>query len=346
MKKYSETFVDEFAELAVDARTLQSELPREGAKFCEGRSYTQLLTRPARDVVCAIVVTFNPDSDLCSRLERITKQLPRVVIVDNCSTAPCVAQVTKFADKLGIHLILNSSNLGIARALNQGVTWAAEQGFGWVLTLDQDTIIAPEMVDSLARVYRASTSPAAIAIIGSNFRRPGNATPLHNFINLNGVFGREVKTVITSGSLISLDVFHAIGGFRDDFFIDSVDLEYCLRARAHGFRVMLSSMPLMNHSIGRLSEHRLPWKNTGTSNHPPWRRYFMARNNIILAREYIGKEPAWVLSSLWSGVKSILLVLFFERERLPKIRYFAVGFIDGVLGRTNRLPPSLSESRR
>jgi rhamnosyltransferase len=332
----------------VDAPTLQSELPRDSdsAMFCKGRSSTQLLTRPARDVVCAIVVTFNPDSDLCSRLERIARQLPRVVIVDNCSTAPCVVQLTKSADQLGIHLILNSSNMGIARALNQGVRWAAEQGFGWVLALDQDTIIAPEMVESLGRVYRASTSPAAIAVIGSNFRRPGNATPFHNFTNLNGAFGREVKTVITSGSLMSLDVFHAIGGFRDDFFIDSVDLEYCLRARAHGFRVMMSSVPLMDHSIGRVSDHRLPWKNTGTSNHPPWRHYFMARNTMILAREYISKEPSWVLSSLWSRVKSILLVLFFERERLPKIRYFALGLIDGVLGRTNKLHPSLSESRR
>jgi len=282
------------------------------------------------------MVTFHPDSGLFARVERVAKQVSQVVIIDNGSATSCVGDLRKLADHLGLHLILNPSNEGIARALNQGTRWAAAQGYSWVLTLDQDTILAPDMVDSLIEVYRVTPSQAELAVIGSNFRSSVNGRPFNNFAEMNGSSGKEVKTVITSGSLVSLPAFQIIGGFRDEFFIDCVDLEYCLRARSQGFRVMIACRPLMEHSIGRLSEHRLPWKMTGTSNHPPFRQYFMTRNTMILAQEYILKEPRWVLETLWSRTKSVLLMCLFEKERIRKIGYSLLGGLDGIRRKTNR----------
>ena len=142
--------------------------------------------------------------------------------------------------------------------------------------------------------------------------------------------------MITSGSLLSLPAYKVIGAFREEFFIDCVDLEYCLRARAHGFRVIMACKPLMEHSIGCLSEHRLPWKKTGTSNHAAFRQYFMTRNILIVVREYMRKEPGWVLATLWSRAKSILLVCLFEKKRFHKIGYFLLGGLDGIRRKTNR----------
>src|SRR4030095_5315976 len=60
----------------------------------------------------------------------------------------------------------------------------------------------------------------------------------------------ERRTVITSGTLLSLNAYDAIGRFRDDFFIDGIDHEYCLRARAKRYRILLMLAPLLVHSIG------------------------------------------------------------------------------------------------
>ncbi len=288
-------------------------------------------------VVCAVVVTFNPDSDLSSQIERVIKQVHQVVIVDNGSKESCLSLLRQIAGKPGVHLILNPVNEGIARGLNQGATWASGKGYGWVLTLDQDTIVAEDIMKSFAEVYRTSSSDAELAVIGSNFINSRNGRPFYDFTDPGGSLGKEVKTVITSGSLVSLRVFHLIGGFREEFFIDGVDLEYCLRARTHGFRVMIVCRPLMVHSIGHLSEHRLWWKKTGTTNHSPWRYYFMARNTMILAREYARREPGWVLSTLWSRTKSLLLMTLFEKECIRKIGYSVLGGFDGARGKTNRL---------
>jgi rhamnosyltransferase len=294
---------------------------------------------PCKANICAVVVTFHPDSDLFRRVEKVAKQAGRTVIVDNGSPTSCVEQIRDIADKLAIHLILNVLNEGIACALNAGVRWAASQGYQWVLTLDQDTAIAPDMIDALADVFRWYPARRWLAVIGSNYRDKVDGRLLcEEVIGPESPPGWEMVAVLTSGSLVSVDAFQAIGGFRDEFFIDCVDFEYCLRARAHGFHVAITSKPVMEHGIGHLTYHRLLWIRVGTSNHSPVRQYFMTRNTLILAREYISKEPRWILKYFWAWVRSIVRVLLFEEERIPKTGYIARGCIDGVLMRTDWKP--------
>jgi len=191
------------------------------------------------------------------------------------------------------------------------------------------------MIRSLADVFQWYAFPDRLAVIGSNYRHKLNGrVGWDKGIGSNGAPGREMKSVLTSGSLVLVDAFQAIGGFRDEFFIDCLDHEYCLRARANGFRVAMTSKPVMEQRIGRLTEHRLLWKIVCTSNHSPMRHYFMTRNTVILAQEYIGKEPGWILGYLWSWLKSILLVCLFEEERLTKIKRIIRGCVDGLLKRT------------
>lgn len=292
---------------------------------------------PARETICAVIVTLNPDADLFSRAEKVRPQVARIALVDNGSTDS--DRLQQLADRLNVHIILNQRNEGVARALNQGAHWAAQQEYRWILSLDQDTVVAPDMVDSLTATYRAFPHQSGLAVVGANYTNSVSGNPATAKQDGNSPWGKEVKTVITSGSLISLRAFHEIGGFRDEFFVDCVDLEYCLRARSHGFHIVMTSKPLMQHSIGNLTEHRLPWRTTGASNHSPWRQYFMARNTLILAREYLGSEPKWVLATLWSRMKSLLLICLFERQRLRKLGYSSLGALDALRGKMT--PPTL-----
>jgi rhamnosyltransferase len=192
------------------------------------------------------------------------------------------------------------------------------------------------MVTTLMAEYLSHERPPEVAIIGCNFTNSVSKKAFYEPDSKARLRKAVVKYVITSGSLVSLRAYRQLGGFRDEFFMDCVDVEYCLRARAGGFRVLRVSKQLMEHSIGQLTEHRLLWKETGTSNHSPMRRYYMMRNSLILAREYLLKEPGWVVATLWSKVKLTLLVALYEQDRLTKLRYSALGFFDGLMGNTTR----------
>jgi rhamnosyltransferase len=292
---------------------------------------------PEKYNVCAVVTSYYPNEGFTDRLFRISKQVDKIVVIDNNSDAPVLALLEEVSRDLKIHTIFNSDNLGVATALNQGIRWAKINDYSWVLLLDQDTVISDNLVEVLCGCYQKMTNKEQIGIIGPGYfdleSRKYFTHPIHG----DTYIYNEVKSVITSGSLMSTDIFEIIGPFRDDLFIDFIDIEYCLRARARGFKIIKVHTHLMQHSIGSVSMHRLPWKITGTSNHSPLRRYYMMRNNILIVKEYFLIYPGWAITSLFGRVKSTLLMIFFEKQRIQKLKYSALGVIDGISGKVNRI---------
>jgi len=291
---------------------------------------------PLLDGICAVVVTYHPDDGLESRVASIARQVDKLVIVDNTGTESSTLRLKRLAEALRSHLIRNAKNEGIATALNQGASWALEKGYRWLLTFDQDSEVDPGMVEVLRDVYGSCEFAEQVAVLGANFRGSIYDKAFYDSESIDGKPYWEMKAVITSGSLISLATFQSVGGFRDDFFIDYVDFEYCLRVRAHGYRVIRTVEPLMKHAIGNPVEHNICWRTTYTSNYPPLRQYFLIRNTLILTRDYILREPAWVLGTLWKRTKSLLLVILLEKDLASKMRFCALGFLDGIRNRTGR----------
>lgn len=279
------------------------------------------------DPVCAIVVAFFPDDGFVERIRGLLPQVTRVVIVDNTpdeGTSPSLEK--SFHDTSQVHLIENRANLGISMALNQGLEYALKVGHKWILTLDQDTDCYPDMVHTLLDVAKACRfNPAVIG---------GNYLDLRNdacFVPNNGESDDflEQKTVITSGCLVDAAVAAAIGGFRKDYFIDQVDHEFCLRMRAQGHKVVISRKPVMNHSVGRPGGARLPLLGA-LPNHPPVRKYYIARNTVVTVADYWRQEPLWCLRRLVRLVLGLGLMALLEEQRLSKIRAFAAGVTDGL----------------
>lgn len=286
--------------------------------------------------ICAVIVTYHPQGDFLARLRAVKHQVASMVIVDNASHGAALACLNEAAKRLEIPVIRNESNQGVGAALNQGANWAVDNGFSWLLTLDQDTHVAEEFIPTLLQSYWEFSNRERIAVIGSSFVDPvTNAQSVIVAGDKNRPW-KEVETAITSGSLISLAAFRTIRPFREDFFVDCVDFEYCLRARSMGFHVLMACKPLMQHSIGAATCHSLPWKITATSNHSPARRYYMTRNQIVLARRYFWTEPKWIISMLYRHLKETILLCLFEQNVASKLKSIALGAWDGLSSNLHR----------
>lgn len=280
---------------------------------------------PARDRTAAVVVTHHPDEGLWARLDRVIPQVGAVIVVDN---GP--AGVTQLGSvPPGVIVIPNGRNLGIATALNQGARRAIDLGYSWILTLDQDSVVDGDLVDSLAAIYAMYPQSSKVGLLSANSRSPvsgrvARRCPWDSQPHL------ECTTAITSGSLISLAAYTTVGPFRDDFFIEGVDLEYCLRLRRHGYRIISSCRPLMTHAAGAREEVRFLGRTILVANHAPRRYYYLMRNFTRIVRTYFRYEPRWVVAATVGVVKMVVRVALFERDRREKFVALLRGLLDGV----------------
>ncbi len=281
------------------------------------------------------MVTYNPDREFEHRVTTVLGQFPKVFIVDNASGAEAQSMLQAVAMHPKVQLVSNPENLGIAQALNQGLALAIEDGFSWCVTLDQDTMVFDSMLEVLLSVY--SDCGREKILVGGNYL---NVNKRKNFIDCKGgeKSFRERKTLITSGTLMPLAAAVQMGGFRDDYFIDSVDHEFCLRARDNGFKIVISCEPVMSQSIGSKMEVT-PWLSRFASfNHSPMRKYYIARNTLVTARDYCFREPAWAARQAWRLVSDFASILLFESEKSTKAKSFLKGILHGLAGKMGRLP--------
>ena len=283
--------------------------------------------------VCGIIVTWHPDADLVARLIRIAPQVQVLIIVDNGSAAAEILKLHEAARLMGIDLILNPQNLGIARALNIGADRAIALGYSWVLLLDQDSVVGGDLIETLIAIYDSFDDKEHLALVGSGYRDLGRELARSDNLPAigNDRLWDETTNIITSGTLLSLAAHAIIGPFREEFFIDHVDFEYCLRARAQGFHILNSRRLLMRHLVGAPTIHKGLWKQTVITNHSADRLYYFARNDTVLLRES-GKYKfaTWAIKSFARRFRTCRKVLMFEQSKSAKILAVCRGLWDGL----------------
>lgn len=278
--------------------------------------------------VCAVVVTYHPDGDFPARQSRLLRQVGTLVIVDNGSDDAEVAMLLEFSSDPSVTLILNRENFGVARALNIGIQQALALRFAWVLLLDQDSSADEDMVQTLFEVRDSYVEKDRVAVVGSGFRDINRARETEE---ARGDSWEEVESVITSGSLISMALHALIGPFREEFFIDHVDTDYCFRARAKGYRVIMTRKSIMSHAIGAASRHHVLWMDKWTTNHSAERRYYIARNDTVMLHDYGNYAwGLWALKSFGRCLRLCKRIVLYEPMKSKKIAAVAEGWWDGV----------------
>jgi rhamnosyltransferase len=297
---------------------------------------------PGRGSVAAVVVTFHPDPAFAGGLAPLLDQVSAIVVVDNGS---CPGELPAGEDPAlrdRVEIIVNGENRGLATALNQGLRRAKERGFSWALTLDQDSSPLPNLVTAAARAFEAHPHRERLAAIGAlvaggedQAAAPGSASDRTRAY-------RRLPAVITSGTLYSIPAWERLGGFREDYFIDCVDTEFCLRARARGLEVVGATEPALAHRIGIPSRKRALGRWMMPTNHSPLRRYYVTRNRISVWRRYARSDGRFVLGDMRQSVREWIGIAFAENDRPAKLRAILAGVRDAALGRygPRRLPKS------
>ena len=272
--------------------------------------------------IAAGIVLYNPDIDrLKKNLEVIESQVEKVFLVDNHSNN--LEEVKKMLKLFSIcELIENEKNAGIATALNQLMSEAQNQGYAWLLTLDDDSVCEEDMVGKLTaymdKPYAGIICPRATDDkMRSALAKPGNSQVT------------TVDSCITAGSLTSIEVWNAVGKFDDKMFIDFVDMEYCTRLREHGYRIYQVDSALIHQQYGNISgEFSILGRKFYLFNYSSVRVYYSVRNQIYYMKKHksflnMGQQSFFLIGYI---VKRII----FEKNRVASSKAVIRGIKDGI----------------
>lgn len=228
--------------------------------------------------ISAGIVSYNPDiSRLKENINSILPQVEVIFIVDNSSEN--IDEIKKLCiAEPKVELIENDDNYGIAKALNQMSFSAYKAGYDWILTLDQDTVSPHDLILKM-QPYMDDKELGIIcpAVYYEGWEKCTATKEPTTY----------VYACMTSASLTRVEAWEKVGGFKEEYFIDFVDNEFCMRLKIHGYKVMRVNGCVIHHRLGVVKHVKfLGLFKINIVVHAPWRFYYIVRNYKLFIDEY------------------------------------------------------------
>jgi hypothetical protein len=209
-----------------------------------------------------VIVNWNGGSDLLGCLKSLYAHSPmgkmEVLVVDNGSGDDSPNQVRRLFPR--VTLVETGINLGFAKAANLG--WRRARG-EYVLFLNPDTLVPAGTLDQALTYLR---SQPAVGVIGVKLLNSDGSLQVScwNFLSLTTILLdnllrlplappslagrylyrlwnhdeiREVDWICGAFMLGRRSVVEEVGGFDEDYFMYSEDMDLCYRVRQRGYRV-------------------------------------------------------------------------------------------------------------
>lgn len=265
--------------------------------------------------VTIVIVNWNGIADTVRCLESIRHVKKHgvnleTVVVDNGSTNDSVAVLNKkFAN---VTILALEHNLGFTGGNNVGMRYAMEHGADFVWLLNNDTFVH---ADGLRLVETFDEKNVGIA--GSKiYFAPGHefhkdryseqdrgrvfwyAGGLVDWDNMyashrgvdevdEGQYDAAMDTPFITGCsmMIRRSVIDSVGYLDDHFYLYLEDLDYCLRAKVHGYSLRYNPDSVIWHVNAG---------STGGAGNP-LHEYYITRNRLLVGMRYAPIRTKWAL---------------------------------------------------
>ena len=253
-------------------------------------------------LVAAVVVTWNGGdvTRACVESLRASSGVPLlIVVVDNASRdEERKALVAEYGAVPGIELVLLDDNRHFAGGVNAGARWAIERGATHLLFLNNDTTLAPDcarlLVDAAdAHPDSGVIGPALLDLppphrplsLGERYSAWSLAVPrtLLKVRSAGDGTPYRVGGIMGSAIMVTRECFLRVGPYSEELLVYYEEVDYCLRARACGYRPLLVPRAIVLHDGMR----------GFTAGLQPYAARLKCRNQLLLLRWY-GSIADWL----------------------------------------------------
>lgn len=286
-----------------------------------------------------VISNYNGWQDTVQCLESLQKQTYRdfeIILLDDASTNDSVQQLQKHLTENTVFLP-QEANVGFAAANNVGMRRALADGCDWVLLLNNDTVAAPDFLETLLRETPAGAvscpkmlfldPPDEIWFAGGELdRATGKVRHLGGHEKDGPAFAekKQVSFITFCCVLLPRQVIEQVGFLDETLFMYCEDVDYCIRLTDAG-------VPLWFLPDARI------WHKAGGSAGGMLSVYYITRNTLYLTCK--GKSRGYIrartLPVLIAGAARYALTKLLGRKKGRSYGAFrgALDFWRGRMGR-------------
>ncbi len=280
---------------------------------------------------CVIIVTYEPELNNLKRLSECVQDAGFTpVIVDNSLKNP-VRQKEIFD---GSKIISMGTNAGIAAAQNAGIQYALHEGAEIFGFFDQDSDADAKLIGQLEENLKihGDCVVAPLALEKETLKEYPvqrlNKIGYPSDVYVKGCTApQKVDIVISSGMMTTAGVLSKVGNFDEDFFIDFVDIEWCLRCKKAGIPVFVIPDAILMHKIGK---ETVAMDKLEITVHSPVRTYYKVRNAFLLLYKKAG--VVFSVRQILPALLHNLLLIFRVEKKREYAKYYITGILHGIFG--------------
>jgi GT2 family glycosyltransferase len=249
---------------------------------------------PKTPKVAAVVINYNGREvtrQAVASLGRMTYPAFDLVVVDNGSTDGSMEALA--AEFPGLLQERIDENRGSSAGYAYGFSWAFARGYDYVLLLNNDIEVEPDMLTELVRVAESDPRVGCVGpkcLFHGDRRRLWSAGGVLRFRQSittergygaidHGQYDQDAEVDYVNGCaiLIRKSAAHAAGGWDPVFFICVDDADFCTRAKARGFRCLYAHRAVLYHMVAFT-----------TGGYSPGRNFQWGKSTAIYVRRYAG----------------------------------------------------------
>jgi GT2 family glycosyltransferase len=230
-------------------------------------------------------------------LRRLTYKRVDLLVIDNASQDGTPALVRHTFPE--VRVIETGANLGFAAGNNVGLGYALQHGYDYALLLNNDTEVAPDLLDAL---ITAAEEDPAIGVVGPKIYyhdRPtviwsagGIITWGRGLSHMRGIdtvdqgqFDEPADVDFVTGCalLVRSAVMQQVGMLDERFGMYYEETEWCVRIARAGWRIQYVPSGRLWHKIRPAQQDQSPRIT-----------YYMARNRLLFLRLTRAPLIAWL----------------------------------------------------
>ncbi|MGY6522145.1 MAG: glycosyltransferase family 2 protein [Mongoliitalea sp.] len=241
-----------------------------------------------------------------------------------------------------IVLLQNDQNLGFTGGNNVGISYALANGFTYVMLLNNDTLVSSDfltpMVNMLDNDATVGIVQPLILLLEDHKKIWSAGGKFNSWLGISTTRGdRATLASYTFGShaldwvtgccmLLPSKVIQELGPLQASFFAYFEDVDWSLRIRKAGYKLLLSKESVIYHEGNASSK-----KESKEGTLSPTVFYLHTRNQLFLIKKHLS-YPAFLLAFGYHLSKYFAWIVYFcLRGRFQKAKAVSKGINDGLV---------------